>query len=798
MANFYRCGLVLVLGILICGCRGGGDGGGENSSYFMPSLPDELIGTTYKSEITWGGNISGDDVGWINIHNALTGESTAAEINSKEKCYWAIWFIILIPVDFCVTDYTYVATVLLDVGINPITVTAMDNTGVEVIAKSYSVERYDFIRLDELLSDLTLEEVAFDQPFRTDLLSYTASVCAKVPQVRLIPTVSEDFIQWEADNGLRTVDDYLDISLSEGINELSLHAFLDPVPEFHVFTEKFYTLSINRALATGATLNDLVLSAGSLDSVFDPTQAMHTTHVDFVDKSVQLAIYPADPCADISLNGLVVSNGEFGAPVVLGEGPNLISINVDDGITARKYYLMTVRDSIAEFVQSTYIKASDTDDADNFGANISLEANTLAVGATGNADAVYVLAKDTDGAWSQQALMRSPGTESGDRFGHAVALSENTLAVSAYYDNRSGAVYVFTRDVTGGWTQQALIKASNAGLNDYFGKSIALDGDTLVVGAPNEDSLSRGINGSQEDDMNDFYHERYNSGAVYVFTRDGAGTWTQQAYIKASNADGRVGTRDGDYFGSSVALEDDTLAVGAIGEDSSATGVNGDEWNNDSRWNGAVYIFARDVSSKWSQQAYIKASNSGYSDYFGRSLALSGETLAVGAEGESSEATGIDGDQENNSAYSSGAVYIFTREAGINWSQQAYLKASNTDSRDMFGLTISLEDDTLVVGAIDEDSLTTGVNSEPGEDSSVNNDTGAVYMFKRSAGGLWSQQEYIKASNTDTGDSFGSSVALSGEMLAIGAMRESSMATGIDGDQADNSYDGSGAVYLFE
>jgi trimeric autotransporter adhesin len=145
-------------------------------------------------------------------------------------------------------------------------------------------------------------------------------------------------------------------------------------------------------------------------------------------------------------------------------------------------------------------------------------------------------------------------------------------------------------------------------------------------------------------------------------------------YVKASN------TGANDRFGNSVALSADgnTLAVGAYGEDSSATGIGGDQTNNSASSSGAVYVFARSGST-WSQQAYVKASNTGAGDCFGSSVALSadGDTLAVGAYNEASSATGIGGVQTNNSAPSSGAVYVFTR-SGSTWSQQAYVKASNT------------------------------------------------------------------------------------------------------------------------
>ncbi|MBN1538004.1 MAG: FG-GAP repeat protein, partial [Anaerolineales bacterium] len=141
------------------------------------------------------------------------------------------------------------------------------------------------------------------------------------------------------------------------------------------------------------------------------------------------------------------------------------------------------------------------------------------------------------------------------------------------------------------------------------------------------------------------------------------------SYLKASN------TGSEDLFGRSVAVSGDTVVVGATGEASSATGVDGDQTDNSASGSGAAYVFVRS-SGVWSQQAYLKASNTGANDFFGGSVAISGDTVVVGAMHEDSSATGVDGDQTNNSADASGAAYVFVRSNG-DWSQQAYLKASN-------------------------------------------------------------------------------------------------------------------------
>jgi acetyltransferase-like isoleucine patch superfamily enzyme len=463
----------------------------------------------------------------------------------------------------------------------------------------------------------------------------------------------------------------------------------------------------------------------------------------------------------------------------------------------------------AEF-EWDYLKASNTDEDDMFGHSVALSGDTLAVGAieessnaTGvNGDqssnaaelsgAVYVFTR-SGGVWSQQAYLKASNTDEDDEFGHSVALSGDTLAVGAYVEESaatgvngdqssnavgtSGAVYVFTRSGVA-WTQQAYLKASNTDEYDEFGRSVSLSGDTLAVGAADERSNATGVNGDQSS------NSAPGSGAVYVFTRSG-GAWSQQAYLKASNTD------ESDHFGGSVALSGDTLAVGARSEDSNATGVNGDETSNDAYRSGAVYVFTRS-GGVWSQQAYLKASNTDSNDNFGQSVALSGDTLAVGARSEGSNATGVNGDETSNTARRAGAVYVFTR-SGVVWSQQAYLKASNTDGGDTFGQSVALSGDTLAVGVYQEDSNATGVNGD--QSSNAAEDSGAVYVFTRS-GVAWTQQAYVKASNTDEDDEFGHSVALSGDTLAVGAIGESSNATGVNGDQSSNAAAYAGAVYV--
>jgi UDP-3-O-[3-hydroxymyristoyl] glucosamine N-acyltransferase len=401
-------------------------------------------------------------------------------------------------------------------------------------------------------------------------------------------------------------------------------------------------------------------------------------------------------CAEFEWDYLKASNAgaddQFGLSVALSgdtlavgtftEDSDATGVNGDQSSNAAStsgaVYVFTRSDGA--WSQQAYLKASNTGAIDHFGHSLALSGDTLAVGAraedsnaTGvNGDqnsnaasgsgAVYVFTR-SGGAWSQQAYLKASNTGAGANFGHSVALSRDTLAVGAHAEDSgatgvngaqssisvasSGAVYVFTRS-GGAWSQQAYLKASNTGANDYFGGSVALSGSTLAVGAYGEDSDATGVNGDQSS------NSASNSGAVYTFTRSG-GVWSQQAYLKASN------TGANNYFGQSVALSGDTLAVGAHYEDSDVTGVNGDQTSNSASASGAVYVFTRS-GGVWSQQAYLKASNTSTSDFFGYffgySVALSDDTLAVGAPFEDSNATGVNGDQSSNSALDSGAVYV--------------------------------------------------------------------------------------------------------------------------------------------
>lgn len=476
-----------------------------------------------------------------------------------------------------------------------------------------------------------------------------------------------------------------------------------------------------------------------------------------------------------------------------------------------------------------YLKPSTTRSNTHFGAHVALsgDGDTLVVGARGESGGApgingneELLTEPASGAayvfvrkgttWVQQAYLKAANPDSADNFGVvSISYHGDTIAVGASGEDSyaygvggdpsndskpgSGAVYVFQRD-GGLWSQQAYIKAPNSGKHDAFGHAVALSshGDTLVVGAPLEDNSATGINPLTDDDG------AIDSGAAYVYDRQ-EGAWSHRATFKPSN------TGEFDEFGAAVAISDfgTHIAVGAPGEDSAAFGVDGDPWDDSVESAGAVYVF-RAYSGEWVQHAYIKSSAPDVADRFGCSVALAGDgtILAVGAYGESSATTGIDGDQANDQAPHSGAAYVFTRDVlgfpDDEWTQQAYLKAPNGDQNDLFGSAVALANNggTLVVGAPWEDGggpgLTSGLTNKSMPRS------GAAYVFTHDWDS-WHYTSYIKPLVPDTDDAFGSAVALdyTGYTLLVGAACEQSLSTGLGGDQTDNSGDCVGAAYLY-
>jgi hypothetical protein len=241
---------------------------------------------------------------------------------------------------------------------------------------------------------------------------------------------------------------------------------------------------------------------------------------------------------------------------------------------------------------------------------------------------------------------------------------------------------------------------------------------------------------------------------VYVFTRSSidGGTFTQQSKLHASDA------AADDRFGFSVSLYGDTALIGADKDDDNS------EFNS-----GSVYVFTRlsTDGGTFTQQSKFHASDAAADDYFGRSVSLYGDTALIGASGD-----------DDNSKSGSGSVYVFTRSStdGGTFTQRSKLHASDAAVDDLFGMSVSLNGDTALIGAF-------------WDDDNGKSRSGSVYVFTRSStdSGTFTQQSKLHARDPAAGDYFGISVSLYGDTALIGA-------TGDD----DNSKSNSGSVYVFK
>ena len=355
-----------------------------------------------------------------------------------------------------------------------------------------------------------------------------------------------------------------------------------------------------------------------------------------------------------------------------------------------------------------------------------------------------------------------------DLFGASVAVSGQTIVVGAPWEDsaergvmtlapsddgapQAGAAFVYVFR-SGSWELEAVLKASNADPLDEFGWSVAISGDTVVVGAPGEAGGARAVNGDPTD------NSRPGCGAVYVFVRSG-GAWSQTAYIKASDA------AAGDAFGSAVAISGSAIVVGAPLKDldrpgNALVGVDA----------GAAYVYER-AGSSWTETlaaAWPNFATQPHFAYFGESVSISGGTFVVGASGDADRGAGVNGITGDAISPDSGAAFVYSR-AGSTWSVQAVLKANNAGAGDLFGISLSASGDSIIVGAPLEDSDSLGLN---GRQNNRRVDSGASYIFGR-VGSAWVQQGFLKDRappeelDNWTGLGAGSAVACSGSLAAM-------------------------------
>ena len=378
--------------------------------------------------------------------------------------------------------------------------------------------------------------------------------------------------------------------------------------------------------------------------------------------------------------------------------------------------------------EETKLLASDGAGYDYFGHSVAINNDIVIVGADddddngSNSGSAYIFSFDGLN-WVQEAKLLASDGASGDGFGHSVAIYGDTAIVGVPYDDdngsNSGSAYIFHFDGSD-WVEEAKLIASDGASYDCFGYSVAINNSTVIVGADDDDD-----NGS-------------NSGSAYIFRFDGS-NWVEETKLLAS--DGSYS----DYFGDSVAIDSDTVVVGAYGDD--------DNGSN----SGSAYIFRFD-GLNWVEEAKFLASDGAGYDYFGHSVAINNSTVIIGAYG----------DDDNGS--NSGSAYIF-RFDGTNWLQESKLLAFDGTSSDVFGYSVGISGDTAIAGSHNNDD--NGSNS------------GSAYLF-RFDGANWIGQPKLLAPDGAAGDNFGYSVAIDSDTVVVGA-------NGND----DNGYN-SGSAYIFE
>ena len=383
-------------------------------------------------------------------------------------------------------------------------------------------------------------------------------------------------------------------------------------------------------------------------------------------------------------------------------------------------FLLLVGNAAGMTEETKLIAALDGESGDHFGYSVAVDGDTAVIGAYYDNDpsfrsgSVYVFTRN-GGTWTQQAKLNATDGASNDFFGISVAIDGDTIVIGAHHDDDkgfdSGSAYVFTRSGTT-WTQQAKLNATDGAAYDRFGRSVSVDGDTVVIGAHGDDDA-----GSY-------------SGSAYVFTRSGT-TWTQQAKLKANDE------ATGNYFGYSVSVDGDTAVIGA-------------------RQDESAYVFTRSGAT-WAQQAKIIATDGASLDFFGHSVSVNGDTAVIGAY------------WDDDKGGQSGSAYVFTR-GGTTWTQQAKLNANDGDAGDIFGVSVSVDGDTVVISAHQDDDRGT--------------DSGSAYVFTRS-GGTWTQQAKLNASDGAAEDDFGYSVAIDGDTVVIGAPND------------DDKGSASGSAYVY-
>lgn len=377
--------------------------------------------------------------------------------------------------------------------------------------------------------------------------------------------------------------------------------------------------------------------------------------------------------------------------------------------------------------QSAKLIASDGAIDDKFGSVIDISGNKAIITATHDDDkgvdsgSAYIFSYDGSN-WIQEAKLLASDGAARDSFGISASISNNVAVVGSYYDDdkgsQSGSVYVF-RFNGASWIQEAKLLANDGTENDYFGYSVSISEDKIIVGSFSNSEKGTG------------------AGAAYAFRYNGS-SWIQEAKLFANDA------AQNDYFGYSVSISGDKAIIGSLYDDVNVSN------------SGSAYIFEY-RSDNWTQAYKISADDGALSDIFGESVSIHNDTVIVSARGVNDQGT------------NSGAAYIFNYD-GIRWSQEAKLLANDGSAADHFGRKVSIYNNTAIL-------------SSTGNDEKANA-AGAAYIFANN-GGTWEQKSKLLANDGEENDSLGTSVSIFGDKALVGTIK--------DDDKAENA----GAVYVF-
>ncbi|MCP4545787.1 MAG: DUF11 domain-containing protein [bacterium] len=416
-----------------------------------------------------------------------------------------------------------------------------------------------------------------------------------------------------------------------------------------------------------------------------------------------------DDAPDVTLTNTLPPSVTFvstSQPGVCSESGGTVTCNLGTIPSGDRFFPIAITAQTLSFGTTTNTVQVTTPQADPNPVNNSAAESTTVLNAAG----------------ALERKLTASDAAGGDRFGNSVGISGDTIVVGASRDDDAGAwsgsAYVFVRSSTT-WTEQQKLTASDAAAGDEFGHSVRISGDTIVIGALYDDDVGS------------------DSGSAYVFVRNGT-TWTEQQKLTASDA------AADDRFGNSVGISGDTVVVGAYLDDDA--GID----------SGSAYVFVRSGTT-WTEQQKLTASDAAADDLFGESVGISGDTIVLGAP------------HDDDAGSISGSTYVFVR-SGTTWTEQQKLTASDAAADDLFGQSVGISGDTVVVGA--------------DRDDDAGSDSGSAYVFVRS-GPTWTEQQKLTASDAAADDRFGSLVGISGDTVVVGAYLE---------DTAGND---SGAAYVF-